>query len=85
MPCSSSEIGVGKTQTQTTVKEIEDILRRWESGERSDKKYVKPRAGYNDFDKLTWERFTMARAKNTPVSDRMNKLTTVKVLLSSNS
>ncbi len=55
------------------------VLRRWESGERSDKKYVKPRtAGYNDLDKLIWEWFT--RAKNTPVSG-----TTVKVVLSSNS
>ena len=31
----SNELGVGKTQVQTIVKEREDILRRWESGERS--------------------------------------------------
>ena len=48
-----SELGVGKTQVQTIVKEREDILRRWESGERSNKKYVKPRtAGYDELDKL---------------------------------
>ena len=68
----SSELGVGKTQVQTIVKEREDILRRWENGERSDKKYVKPRtAGYDDLDKLVWEWFTIARAKNIPVSGRM--------------
>ena len=68
----SNELGVGKTQVQTIVKEREDILRRWESGERSNKKYVKPRtAGYDDLDKLVWEWFTTARAKNIPVSGRM--------------
>ena len=68
----SSKLGVGKTQVQTIVKEREDILRRWESGERSDKKYVKPRtAGYDDLDKPVWEWFTMARVKNILGSGRM--------------
>ena len=68
----SSELGVGKTQIQAIVKERDDIQRRWESGEQSDKKYVKPRtAGYNDLDKLVWEWFTIAGAKNIPVSGRM--------------
>ena len=38
----SSELGVGKTQILAVVKERDDIQRRWEIGERSDKKYVKP-------------------------------------------
>ena len=68
----SNKLGVGKTQVQTIVKEREDILRRWESGKRSNKKYVKPRtAGYDDLDKLVWEWFTTARTKNIPVSGRM--------------
>ena len=33
--------GAGKTQVQTIVKEREDILRGWESGERSDKQKVR--------------------------------------------
>lgn len=54
------------------MKERDDILKRWESGERSDKKYIKPRtAGYEDLDKLVWEWFTTARSKNIPVSGRM--------------
>ena len=32
-PAVSSELGIRKTQIQTIVKEREDILRRWESGE----------------------------------------------------
>ena len=69
---ASTELGVGKTQVQTIVKERKDIMKRWESGERSSKKYVKPRTmGYDDLDKLMWEWFATARAKNIPVSDRM--------------
>ena len=57
----SSELGVGKT-----------VLRRWESGEQSSKKYIDPRtAGYDDLDTLVCEWFTTARAKNLPVSGRM--------------
>ena len=68
----SSELGAGKTQIQAIVKEWDDIQRRWESCERSDKNYVRPRmAGYNDFDTLIWEWFTIAGAKNILVSGRM--------------
>ncbi len=31
----ASEFGVGKTQVQIIVKEKEDIMKRWEEGERS--------------------------------------------------
>ena len=66
------EVGVGKTQIQTIVKEREEILKNWESGQRSDRKYSKPRtAGYEDLDKIVWEWFTTARAKNIPVSGKM--------------
>ena len=47
----ASEFGVGKTQVQTIVKEKEDIMKRWEEGERSNVKYCKPRiAGYCDLE-----------------------------------
>ncbi len=63
-------LGVGKTQT--IVKEKEDIMKRWEEGERSNVKYCKPRtAGYCDLDKIMWEWFTRARSKNIPVSGKM--------------
>lgn len=68
----SSELGVGKTQVQTKAKDQEDLLKRWERGERLDKKYVKPRtAGYEALDELVWAWFTEARSKNIPVSGRM--------------
>ncbi len=67
----ASEFGVGKTQVQTIVKEKEDIMKRWEEGERSNVKYCKPRtAGYCDLDKIMWEWFTRARSKNIPVSGK---------------
>ena len=67
-----------ESQIQATVKERDEIERRWESGERSDMKYVKPRtAGYNDLDKLVWELFTIAWTNIILVSGRMNKLSQV--------
>ena len=62
------ELGVGKTQIQTIRKEI---IKKWESGACSDSKYSKPRkAGYEDLDKIVFEWFTIARAKNILVSGR---------------
>ena len=41
-------------------------------GDLSDRKYSKPIiAGYEDLDKIVWEWFTIARAKNTPVIGRL--------------
>ena len=74
MSCRSvaEELGVGKTQIQNIVKEQEDIRKRWASGECSDKKYAKVRkTGYEELDRVVWEWFTRARAKNIPVSGRL--------------
>ena len=68
----AEEIGVGKTQIQSIVKEKEEIMKRWESGSRGDAKYTKPRtASYQDIDEVTWEWFSRARAKNISVSGQM--------------
>lgn len=57
----ATEFGVGKTQIQTIVKEREEIMKKWESGESSSKKYSKPRtADYQDLDKIMWEWFAKA-------------------------
>jgi len=57
----AAETGVGKTEVQTIVKEKEDIMKRWEAGERSAAKYCKPRVdGYDNLDKIMWEWFTVA-------------------------
>ena len=62
----AGEIGFGKIQIQGIVRNGEDILKRWEAGEHSEKKYTKVRkTGYED--KVVWEWFTRARAKNIPV------------------
>ena len=63
---------MGKTQVQSIVRYKEDILNRWETGQRSNKKYVKPRmADYEGLDRLVWEWFMIARAKHISVSGRM--------------
>ena len=68
----AGEIGFGKIQIQGIVRDEEDILKRWEAGEHSEKKYTKVRrTGYEDLDKAVWEWFTRARAKNIPVSGKL--------------
>ena len=68
----AEELGVGKTQIQNIVKDKEDILKQWAAGESSSKKYTKVRkTGYEEIDKVVWEWFTRARAKNIPVTGRL--------------
>ena len=68
----AEEIGVGKTQIQSIVKEKEEIMKRWESGNRGDATYTKPRtASCQDIDEVMWEWFSRAREKNIPVSGRV--------------
>ena len=69
----AEEIGVGKTQIQNIVKDKDNIRKRWEAGESAAcRKYTKVRkTGYEELDKVVWEWFTRARAKNIPVSGRL--------------
>ena len=68
----ANELGVGKTQIQGILYDREDITKRWEAGERMDRKYAKFRkVGYEEIDKVMWEWFTRARAKNIPVSGKL--------------
>ena len=68
----ANELGVGKTQIQGILYDREDITKRWEAGERTDRKYAKFRkVGYEEIDKVRWEWFTRARAKNIPVSGKL--------------
>ena len=67
-----NELGVGKTQIQGIVHNREDIMKRWEAGERTDRKYAKfKKVGYEEINKVMWEWFTRARAKNIPVSGKL--------------
>ena len=68
----AEELSVGKTQIQNIVKDKEDILKQWAAGESSSKKYTKVRkTGYEEIDKVIWEWFARARAKNIPVTGRL--------------
>ena len=68
----ANELGVGKTQIQGILYDREDITKRWEAGECTDRKYAKFRkVGYEEIDKVMWEWFTRARAKNIPVSGKL--------------
>ena len=68
----AGKIGFGKTQIQGIVRDGENILKIWEAGEHSEKKYTKVRrTGYEDLDKVVWEWFTRARAKNILVSGKL--------------
>ena len=68
----ANELDVGKIQIQEIVRDRQKILKRWEGGERSDRKYTKVRKiGYKELDKVVWEWFTRARAKNIPVSGKL--------------
>ena len=50
---------------QSIVKDRDDIMRKWEEGERCTAKYSKSRAvGYENLDKILWEWFIRARSKN---------------------
>ena len=68
----AEELGVGRTQIQNIVKNKKDILKQWADGESSSKMYTKVRkTGYEEIDKVLWDWFTRARAKNIPVTVRL--------------
>lgn len=68
----AESLGVGKTQIQNILLEKESILKQWEEGQGSDRKYCKKRkCVYGDINDLVWEWFTVARSKNIPITGRM--------------
>lgn len=68
----AKEVGCGKTQIGRIRSERAAILREWESGGRSDLKYVKRRKTvYDDLNGLVWDWFCTARSKELPVSGKL--------------
>ncbi len=65
-------MGVGKTQVNTIISKKEEILHHWESGSTSStrKSLTARRLIYPDLNEKVYDWFTMARAKNYPVTGR---------------
>jgi hypothetical protein len=65
----AQQFGCGRTQILKINTDRDGIMKEWESGGRSDLKYVKRRKTmYEDLNTLVWEWFCTARSKNLPVS-----------------
>ena len=68
----AKDIGCGKTQICRICSEREAVMREWETGGRSDLKYVKKcKTIYDELNLLVWEWFCAARSKELPVSGRL--------------
>ena len=65
-------LDVGKTQIQNIITDKDDILKRWESGENVERKYVKVRkCVYTDINDKLWDWFWDSRSRNIPLSGKM--------------
>ena len=60
----ANKLSVGNTEVEGIVCDREDILKWWEAGEHSDKKYTKVRKIGEELDKVVWEWFTRARKES---------------------
>jgi len=68
----AKDIGVGKTQICRIRSEREAVMQEWETGGRSDLKYLKKRKTvYDELNLLVWEWFVAARSKELPVSGKL--------------
>ena len=68
----AEDLGVSKTQIQEIVRNKKSIRQQWETGGRAERKYSKVRKlCYKDLDRVAWEWFTSAQAKNIPISGHM--------------
>ena len=69
----SKRLDCGKTQIQNIIRNKDSIMTLWRSGDgRPTQKTVKIRKiTYPEVDKLVWDWYCLARAKNIPVSGRM--------------
>lgn len=62
-------LGVGKTQIQSIIKDKEDILKRWQAGENTDRKQCKrKKSAYCEINEKVWEWFIEARKQNILVN-----------------
>lgn len=64
---------VGKTQIQSLIKDKDTIIRRWESGESSYRKFPKKVCLYSDLDERLWEWLFNTRPRNIPISGYLIK------------
>ena len=77
----AEDFGCGKTQIARCKTERVDILKEWESGSRSDLKYVKKRKTvYDVVNSLTWEWFCKKRSQDIPISGVMIQVNIYKLM-----
>ena len=64
--------GCGKSEIAQVRTEREEITKEWQSGGRSDLKYLKRRKTvYEDLNGIVWEWFCTARSKELPMSGKL--------------
>ena len=76
----AAQFGCGKTQISRIKSEKDSIMTEWQSGGRSDLKYVKKRkTTYEALNNTVWEWFVKARSKNLPISGRLIQVKIVSI------
>ena len=62
----------GRTQISNIKLEKDSVMHEWETGGRTDIKYIKKRkTTYEDLNTRVWDWFCKARSKNLPVSGKL--------------
>ena len=70
--CVAVEMGVGKMQVQSIVRDRNSIRRQRETCRSGPKqKYQSRKVQYDDIDRAVWEWFVEPRSRNIPVSGRL--------------
>ena len=78
----AAQFGCGKTQISRIKSEKALIMTEWQSGGRSDLKYVERRkTTYEALNNTVWEWFVKARSKNLPISGRLIQVKIVSIYL----
>ena len=72
--CVAVEMGVGKTQVQSIVRDRKSIRRQWQTcWSGSKQKYQGRKVQYDDIDRAGWDWFVEARLRKIAISGRLYK------------
>jgi hypothetical protein len=68
----AKSLGVGKTQIQGIIRDKDDILKRWESGDNAEGMRAKrQKTPYSEVNDKVWDWFLEARKKNIPITGKL--------------